>query len=378
MHKKILVTLRTYNDIDHIIPIIWGLLERGHHVIIFGLSNYDFENDYRIKFIKKYKKIKIFLPKNEKKIFYFLKYNIISFLFFLIFNKVDTFVSEWKRPRFMGLWGQLFYACKILNITKIAVPHGYNVFLNDNVNDVVLKMNKTNPKIYSDRNEFDHYVFATDFQRDQAISLGISKKIAKSLGSTRYSFKWHKVLNTLEKKISYENKVSDMINICFMTPHWKYNVKKEETLKAIKNIANMDNVMLFIKPHTRGSGNLSISEVKNFENKVKYITSETSSEIIAKTDIIIAFGSSIVFEAILQNKYILNAKFLHNNQTIFDNEPSIYQADDMEELIEIIRTIKKNKPVKNKNQNENILKKYIYNNSNCDPIDNYIKLIIKN
>ena len=176
MHKKILVTLRTYNDIDHIVPIMWELLERGHHLIIFGLSNYDFTNDYRIKFIKNYKNIKIYLPKREKKIFKFLKYNIISILFFLIFNKIDIFLSEWKRPHFMGLWGQLFYACKILDITKIAVPHGYNVFLNDDVNDNISKLLKTNPKIYADRNQFDHYVFATDFQRDQAIRLGIIKK----------------------------------------------------------------------------------------------------------------------------------------------------------------------------------------------------------
>ena len=69
MYKKILVTLRTYNDIDHIVPIIWDLLEKGHHLFVFGISNYDFNNDYRIKFIRKYKNIKIFIPKQENKFY---------------------------------------------------------------------------------------------------------------------------------------------------------------------------------------------------------------------------------------------------------------------------------------------------------------------
>ena len=45
------------------------------------------------------------------------------------------------------------------------------------------------------------YVLATDTQRNQAIELGIEKKIAISLGSARYSYKWHKVLREIEKKI---------------------------------------------------------------------------------------------------------------------------------------------------------------------------------
>ena len=44
MNKKFLVTLKTYNDIDHIIPIIWQLLEKGHYVFVFGISNYDLSN----------------------------------------------------------------------------------------------------------------------------------------------------------------------------------------------------------------------------------------------------------------------------------------------------------------------------------------------
>ena len=376
MYKKILVTLRTYNDVDHIVPIIWELLEKGHYVFVFGISNYDFSSDYRIQFIKNHKNIKIFLPYRKNKLYRFLIYNIFTILIFLIYNKIDTFVSEWKRPTIKDFWGQFFYASKILGITKIAVPHGYNVFLNQDVNDFVSKFRKINPKILSDRNEFDYYILATDIQRDQAVELGLNQKIAISLGSTRFSHKWHKILNIIERKTLYKS--STKTNICLMTPHWSYNVNKEETFKMIESISCIDDVVLFIKPHTRDSGNISNSEINDFKDNIKYITNETSHQLIAKTDIVITFGSSIIFEAILQNKYILNPKFLHSNQTIFDNEVSLYHSNNIHEVIESIKMIRKNKPAKNKAEYEKILKKYVYNNSDIEPIDRYTDLITKN
>ena len=44
-------------------------------------------------------------------------------------------------------------------------------------------------------------------------------------------------------------------------------------------------------------------------------------------------------------------------------------------MIEKIKIKKRKNPKKNKVEYENIIKKYIYNNSNIDPIDSYIKLI---
>ena len=165
------------------------------------------------------------------------------------------------------------------------------LFLNHDANVVVSELLKVNPKRFSDRNKFDNYVFATDFQRDQAIELGLSKKIAVSLGSVRFSYKWHKILKKIEKKPKDSN---DKINICLMT-HWSYNVDKEETFKMIESISCIDDIILYIKPHTRESGSISSSKVNNFKDNIKYIANETSFELIRKTDIVIAFGSSIIF-----------------------------------------------------------------------------------
>ena len=163
-----------------------------------------------------------------------------------------------------------------------------------------------------------------------------------------------------------------------MCPHWSYNVNKEETFKMIEKISHLEDINLYVKPHTRaGSGILSNSEINNFNKNIKYVEDETSYEIISKSDVIISFGTSIVFEAILQNKYVLNPKFLHTNKTIFDNEISIYQPQNINEVIEDIKEIKTNKPKINEVEYQNIIKRFVYNNSKKDPMENYVELIEK-
>jgi hypothetical protein len=374
MHKKILITLRTYNDIDNIVPAIWSLLENGHCIFVFGISDYDYENDYRIKFLKEYPNMNLYLCKRHNAVLQILKYNVFSMMFFSIYKKIDIFISEWWRPTYRGVKGQIFLATKLLNIKKIALPHGYNVFLNDDVSISVASKLKCNPKIYSDRNEFDYYTFATDIQRDQAIRLGIDKNIARSIGSARFSYKWHEILTSIENKPA--RKYTDKIGICFMTPHWSYNVNKKDTIAMIRAISKLENVVLYIKPHTRGSGNLDEMSKYGDSSNIKYIEDQTSFELIYKTDITIAFGTSIIFESILQNKYIINPKYLHTNKTIFDAKESIYQATNINEVLEYICLIQKGKPLINKNEYKAIIKESIYNGLDEEPIDNYNNLIL--
>ena len=79
----------------------------------------------------------------------------------------------------------------------------------------------------------------------------------------------------------------------------------------------------------------------------------------------------------MQNKYVLNPKFLHTNKTIFDNEISIYQPQNINEVIEDIEEIKTNKPKINEVEYQNIIKRFVYNNSKKDPMENYVELIEK-
>ena len=57
--SKYLFHLSGYNDVDHITPIIYQFLRNNHKVKILFISEFDYKEDYRIKFLKKYKNLEI-------------------------------------------------------------------------------------------------------------------------------------------------------------------------------------------------------------------------------------------------------------------------------------------------------------------------------
>ena len=56
---KFLVILRSYNDIDHISPVIWKLLNENAKVDTIINSLNDYKNDLRLNFLKKNKNFNI-------------------------------------------------------------------------------------------------------------------------------------------------------------------------------------------------------------------------------------------------------------------------------------------------------------------------------
>ena len=210
-------------------------------------------------------------------------------------------------------------------------------------------------------------------QKEQGERFGIKPTNSLALGSTRFSRKWHKILQELEQN-SFEK--DGCFSVCLMTPHWNYNVNKDLTLKLIdKLIRTFSEVTFYIKPHTRGSGALddvlNTATLPNF----KYITSQTSYELIAKTDVTIAFGTSIIFESILQGKYVINPKFLHTNTTIFDSIDEIYTTENVEETLEVLSFLKETRPDLDEVAYDKIINKYIYNGSIEEPVDRYAAMI---
>jgi len=49
---RTLFILRTFNDIDHITPVIWKFVIKNEHPIILFHSSYNYKNDYRIQFLQ--------------------------------------------------------------------------------------------------------------------------------------------------------------------------------------------------------------------------------------------------------------------------------------------------------------------------------------
>ena len=57
--------LRTFNDIDHISPLIWYFIQKGDNPLIIFLSSHPYQTDYRIQYLIKSGKVEILQHPDE-------------------------------------------------------------------------------------------------------------------------------------------------------------------------------------------------------------------------------------------------------------------------------------------------------------------------
>lgn len=366
MQNNMIVTLRSYNDIDHIVPIIWKVLREGHTVYLFGIGEHNFEDDYRIKFLLKERKLVFSHIKSS--LFNSLKYNLFYWIFFIRKHNISLYLVEYSVMRYKGIRTHIFHAMRLLGKANVAVPHGYNVFTNLYINSYMKEILIRNPNIFKLRNNFTKYIFPQDLQEQLAIKMGIDSRITESLGSVRFSYLWHDQLSLIEKKLKRND---DKFTICFMAPHWSYNVDQELTMKLIDKIAKVNGVILYIKLHTREGKSIDIGQLSNIE----IISDETSYSLIEKSDLVIAFGTSIIFEALLQNKPIIHPKYLHSNKTIFDDVACLHQAENEMEVVSTINNLMSSKIEIDSYCYKSLIFKYIYNNKKVEPLEVYYNLL---
>tara|TARA_A100001037_G_scaffold249126_1_gene231733 strand:- start:327 stop:806 length:480 start_codon:yes stop_codon:yes gene_type:complete len=98
---------------------------------------------------------------------------------------------------------------------------------------------------------------------------------------------------------------------------------------------------LIIIGHTRGrdAGGLTVKEENTFLEKknITYISvGDQSTSLISESDVVVAYGTSIAFEALLQNRAVCNPKFLTSNETIFNGSGVVYDAATIEDTIAFI------------------------------------------
>ena len=57
---SVLYFIRKYNDLDHITPILYSILEKKNNLYLCSLNTHqNFENDYRVKLLRsKFKNVK--------------------------------------------------------------------------------------------------------------------------------------------------------------------------------------------------------------------------------------------------------------------------------------------------------------------------------
>ena len=367
MKRCTVFCFKSFNDIDHISPLLWYSIRNHNPVIVIFYGKQNIEKFTVLSNIIKLYGIKYYQINTLGRIKKYFFWNLISCFIFLKFHKVERIIFDWFVPKFREFKGQLFYAAKLNGTKTYALPHGYFIYKNYDFNEKVKK--EKNVLSFKKRNSINKYYLNNNYQRNFCIKKGLNKEIIEINGNMRFSRLWHK-----EMKKHYFKETTEKSKILFFTPHWTYNVNKEKTLSLLDKLIQIySSDVLKISLHTRGSGGL---EYKKYD---KYILSNNklSGESIMNSEIIICFGSSIVFEAILQKKLIINPSYLHSNSTIYDDYESLNNTKNENDTInKIEELLSGNHKNLDKEYNE-IIKKYIYLNKNEEPIISFYNQIFK-
>ena len=394
--------LKTYQDIDQIIPVIWKTLREGDSAMVIFVAEHDCDSDYRLQFLKKGFSLPIYkyplaykLTRKKWKVYKVIReaiFNDITCGYFLKKHKITSCVFEWGNAYGRDLRGHFFRAAKKMGIPTFSLPHGCRMFMHmvpvdlterkdsgfsevQNVYDEQLKKTLVNcpglserkdsdfavvRNIYdkqlkdiqvsypdlSERNNFDFYVVQSNYDKQLNVAMGLNpEKTLVVWGSARFCPEWAKTNLKICPEFVPSKSDKDKVKVVFMLYHWKYNIDQRSCIDLIEKLVLCKWVYLIIKDHTRGVGGLP-NELRNRYNSFPNVESSVSAHspaLIKWSDVVINFASSIGVEALIQGKQLIHPFYLHGNVTIFDKTEAAHLARNHDEVIGLLQKFKDGK-----------------------------------
>ena len=370
MKKKALIFLRHYNDIDHIVPVIWkwSNVNNIKIVVIIDRSSKVLD-DYRIRLIDDLENIRIFLLddflnkeqlriKKNKKFKKKLRKNIIrtTLQFYkLLIKKIIPVERSRSCISVKDIYDRKL-AEKILNRTMRDVERGLVVFdwISDNMTDYLYfagnicnaahrrnfktvslphgdephycrmirkkEINYKSVDLYTSAKDLFDYIVVPNELCAKRYYKHMGKDRIKILGSPRFNDEWLSIIGSLLTPYK-TNGDSGKLKIVFYLRSSAYPIFWEEVVNTMSLIKQFSNVYLIVVHHTRpGSFHRltdSYPDLKPHvgENSRIVNTDIHSTSLIGWADVILDIGTSAVFEAIKLNKPVLELEYLHATYT---------------------------------------------------------------
>ena len=378
--------IRAFNDIDHITPIAWKMHQDGYGVSVYCIDpEYDIHNDYRLAFLRTngipvgylYDAFKdqwgyfqrfihtvmIASYRLQKKITRHqhsgpvairntlgkcaremgkLCYFILKTFFyqstwaqrFLHHTRAKVLCFDHIRPR-QYVVGTLLEAAQATSIPVIALPHGVFIYRND-----LYKQGATKERGYAKYNAFDYIIIQNPQRKQYLVDSGVQEDKIFALGSTRYCDEWMaQNRQILPRMLKNGDRRSNKLRVVFMTTRFAFRIDVQRMLKTFHLLAQLDDIEVVIKPHTRTG-----KEAGFYENLPLKNAADTSSvELCEWADITLVIASSILIEALVQAKPVLYLKYLHGNKTLYEEMGACWQINSETELQNALQSLIRNK-----------------------------------
>jgi hypothetical protein len=377
--------VRSFNDIDHITPVVWRIGKDNFPVAVYCMNpEFDILRDYRLEFLRK-SGINVNYIFDEfgqtlGPIHWVMR--VISRTCFAIVNRFDNhhrplspmFSVFRRRIRKIGKkiyrrtrnkfydvsWARSIieqtgakvicfdhvkpkqFVVKILlkaanekSVYTIALPHGVFIYTNHFV-----KIGSAEDSRYDKFNRFDSIVTQNQLRKEVLARAGVHRSKIFVLGSARYCKEWmaqNKMI--LPRTMKINTAKSDRLKAVFMTTRFAYRIDEERMLRTFDLLCGIEGIETVVKPHTRTG-----KEAKVYENmSLSNVAGFSSVELCEWADVVMAIGSSIIIEPLTQGKPVLYLKYLHENTTQYEELGACWTIHNEAELKDALLSLRNNK-----------------------------------
>lgn len=379
---RICVFFRVYNDTDHLSPVAWRLLREGYSVdavLIDKNQALDPERDPRLSLLRGLEGCRMYTYYSSVAGLGFLKNfclarlrnsparkiakKILSLMDRFIFSQswADKFIGS-RRPAacifdpcetsLNTLEGKLIAACKKNNVPLVCLPHGAH-FLTSYGEGSEQSQAVKSEDYFRSRDVFDVIV-----EPNPRHELGawdrklVEQNKIRFLGSARYCPEWFALARNFWPDFKPAKSDAGKLKVVFFLPRWEKTVNREGVLKILEALAYDENIYLAVKEHTReGAGNLPAelySKLDDSKNTERILGSAVDSVALVRwCDAAVNIRGSIGLEVILQEKILINPKYLHKGRTIFEDNGAGIECRSFEEFLAVVERCRfaKEKPV---------------------------------
>jgi len=378
--------VRQFNDIDHFTPIVWKMHKDNYPVAVYCINpKYDIQSDYRLGFLKQ-EGVKVDYLYNNFDDKFGLLHKVMRFLFqkcYEIEKKLDSkdesklsilstllknsirkagkriyslmrskfydvkwahdflkqsgakaLCFDWIRPH-KHVVDVLLKVAKEISIPTLSLPHGVFLYTNDSI-----KIGSKGEIIFEKYYRYDYVVVQNNLFKRVISKDGIDRDKIHVLGSARYCNEWmEQNRKIIPRKMNSKHNNTEKLKVVFMTTRPQYRIDIKRMVKTFDLLSDFGGIEAVIKPHTRTG-----SEAKIYERVPLSDVSELSSvELCEWADVVIIIASSIIIEALTQNKPALYLKYLHDNTTEYEELGACWTIYDENEFKHALFSLQKNR-----------------------------------
>lgn len=373
--STILFLLRAYPDVDHLAPLMWKCLEKGHRVLAVFWRPFPYETDYRIEFLKRYPGFNVLAPLGATS-----RWRLVRLAARFVWprrrwaallrrHQVAACCVDWGRSILPGRgWDRLrraaraaasgeslrervgvalrllgpaplrtsaLEAARARGLPTLCLPHGVLTIMkpDDSARPAVRHRAQAGlaPADLYGRNAFSVYVYPSESHRLQDIDGNkIRPAMTVTWGSLRYSAPWMRIVQEICPPWQGPSRMAGRVRLLVLVPKASPFVDGPGFASLVRSILDRGDVDLVLKPHPRVESEAGGEEMRRLLGRpgVWLGAGAHTPALIDGTDAALLLGSGVSVELLIKRKPLIYPVYLHRNRLIFDDEGGCLRAAD--------------------------------------------------